>query len=237
VDPPPIVIVKSARGDFAQRPEAMRCAWSRRSASGDVAPRRTGNQNRRIWELWRPPKPPCTSSKDPASWTKPRLCANRRSAAPRRAADFVAAASAASIWSDWLQNPFALAGPDAREAPEQSFQPRPPVAIVRGKVCPAEERLQIRRQPDRQRPAAATGQGLHKGHVDAIDVGPLFAVHLDADKASFRIRATSGSENDSRAITWTPVAGRIADRQEDGLVSPGAPFRRRRDPTDTSPPG
>ena len=59
---------------------------------------------------------------------------------------------------------------------------RPAVAVVRREIGAAEERLQVRREKDVQRPAALAGRGLHERHVDLVHVRPLLAVHFDADE-------------------------------------------------------
>ena len=77
------------------------------------------------------------------------------------------------------------------------------VAVLGREIGAAEERLQIGREPDRHRPAAAAGGGLHEGHVDAVDVGALFAVDFDGDEVSVQeLRRSRSFSNDSRSITW-----------------------------------
>ena len=49
-------------------------------------------------------------------------------------------------------------------------------------VNAAVEGLPVGRQERRHRPAAASGQGLHRVHVHGVQVGPLLAVDLDADE-------------------------------------------------------
>ncbi len=97
---------------------------------------------------------------------------------------------------------------------------RPPVAVVGREIGPAVERLQLRREEHVQRPAALAARGLDEGHVDLVHVRPLLAVHLDADE----VRVEEGG--DLRALEGlafhdvAPMAGRVADAQEDGPVLP-----------------
>ena len=94
----------------------------------------------------------------------------------------------------------------------------------------AEKRLQVGRQENRHRPAAAPGEHLHRVHVDLVQVGPLLAIDLDADEIlveqprrsadprSFRApsRGTSGRPN-SRST------GRSASAPLGQLQSLGTP--------------
>ena len=50
------------------------------------------------------------------------------------------------------------------------------------KIGSGEERCPFRRHEDSKRPAAGTGHSLSGTHVDAIDIGALFTIHLDGDK-------------------------------------------------------
>ena len=93
-----------------------------------------------------------------------------------------------------------------------------PVAILRRKIGAAEERLQVGREPDAHRPAAAAGRRLHEGHVDAVDVGPLFAVDFDVDEMLVHHRG-DGRDLEFFALHHVaPMAGGIADREKDRLV-------------------
>jgi hypothetical protein len=43
---------------------------------------------------------------------------------------------------------------------------------------------------------------LHERHVNAIHIGPLFAIDFDVDEVSFMICAISPSLEASRSMTW-----------------------------------
>ena len=80
------------------------------------------------------------------------------------------------------------------------------------------------------RPAAATRQRLHRSHVDVIDVGALLAVNLDRNemlvhdgRGLFILKALALHH-------VAPVAGGIADAEEDGLVLGARRFERLRPP-------
>ena len=97
-------------------------------------------------------------------------------------------------------------------------------AVLRRKVGAAEKRLQLRRQPHRHRPAAAAGRGLHERHVDAVDVGPLLAIHLDGHVISIQhrrdrlvferspapSRGTSGRSNSRSKGRWACFPSRLS---------------------------
>ncbi len=108
--------------------------------------------------------------------------------------------------------------------------------VARREIGPAEERLALGRQPDAHRPAARLGQRLHGGHVDRVDVGPLLAVDLDADVVAVHEGGDLLVLERLPLHDVAPVAGGVADRQEDRppepprlverLVAPGPPVDR-----------
>ena len=93
-------------------------------------------------------------------------------------------------------------------------------AVARREVRAAEERLALGRQPDAHRPAARAGQRLHRGHVDRVDVGALFAVDLDADVVVVHHGGDLLVLERLLLHHVAPVAGRVADRQEHRLAQP-----------------
>ena len=122
---------------------------------------------------------------------------------------------------------------DARDDLQQS---RPPVATPLRDVGGRKERLFVGRHDDGQRPAAVPRHHLADGHVEVVDVGPLLAIHLDVDE---RIVQQTGDLFILKRLVRhhvAPVAGRIADRQEDrlvfgfslfeGFLAPGPPVDR-----------
>ena len=85
-------------------------------------------------------------------------------------------------------------------------------------VRPREEGLEVGGEEDRVGPAARARDELRRGHVDLVHVGPLLAVDLDADESLVHL---AGDLGDGEALPLhhvTPVAGRVADREEDRLV-------------------
>ena len=70
----------------------------------------------------------------------------------------------------------------------------------------------------RHRPAAPPGHHLHRVHVDLIQVGPLLAVHLDADEVLVQQPGNLGVLEALVGHHVAPMAGGVADRQEDRLL-------------------
>ena len=71
---------------------------------------------------------------------------------------------------------------------------------------------------DRQRPASTARHHLADRHVDGINIRPFFAVHFDVDKRL--IHQTGYTSIFERLMLHhvAPVAGGVADGQEDGLI-------------------
>ena len=92
------------------------------------------------------------------------------------------------------------------------------MARLVGEVGAAEERPPVGRQEDAHGPAAAPGHGLHGVHVDAVEVGALLAVDLDGDEVLVEVGG-GGLVLERLALhDVAPVAGGVADGQEDGPV-------------------
>ena len=92
------------------------------------------------------------------------------------------------------------------------------MARGRGIVGSPIERLAARRQEDGHRPAAVPRQRLYRLHVEGVEVGALLAIDLDrheqvVDQGGGRLVLERLVGHDV-----APVAGRIADREEDRLV-------------------
>ena len=99
--------------------------------------------------------------------------------------------------------------------------PRAPRPVARREIGAAEERLAIGRQPDAHRPAARSGERLHRAHVDRVDVGPLLAIDLDADVVAVHEGARSPRPRTTRPPS-RGTSGRWSTR------SRGRPARRSR---------
>ena len=108
--------------------------------------------------------------------------------------------------------------PELADLLEQLEKAWPAVTRIRRKISAAEKRLQIRREKDIHRPAAAAGRGLHERHVNLVHVRPLLAVHLDADKMFVEKSADPLVLERLAFHHMAPVAGGITDAQENRFV-------------------
>jgi len=108
--------------------------------------------------------------------------------------------------------------PGFRDAIEHREKSRTPEGIVRREVGAADKGLEVRREPHAHRPAASARGGLHEGHINAVHVGAFLAVHLDVHEmvvhegSDFRVFKGFALHH------MAPVAGRVADGEEDRLV-------------------
>ena len=87
--------------------------------------------------------------------------------------------------------------PRWRDSLQNFWKSRLTITILRRKICSADKWLQIRREPDTHRPAAAAGRRLHKSHVNAIDIRPFLAIDFDVHKLAIH---DLGGLADSRTI-------------------------------------
>jgi len=103
---------------------------------------------------------------------------------------------------------------------EHLHERRRTVARRLRKISPREERHQIlRRQEHSQRPAAAAPrESLMRELVDLVDIWPLFAIDLDIDVQ--RVHHARGCFVFEAFVRHdvAPVAGGVADREQDRLV-------------------
>ena len=116
--------------------------------------------------------------------------------------------------------------PEPADLLEQLEKTWPAETRVRRKISAAEKRLQIRREKNIHRPAAAAGRGLHERHVNFVHVRPLLAVHLDADEMFVEKIADALVLERFAFHHVAPMAGGIADAQENRLVFRARLFKR-----------
>ncbi len=122
-----------------------------------------------------------------------------------------------------LADVVALRPPGLGHGEQELGERRHAMARLRGEVRPCIEGLAVRGQEHRHRPAALAGHRDGGIHVEGVDVGPFLTIDLDVDEVlvhqSRRGRALERLVRHHVA----PVAGAVADREEDGpLLSPGA---------------
>ncbi len=110
-----------------------------------------------------------------------------------------------------------------------------PEAITRRKVSAGKKWRAIRQQEHRHRPPAGTGHALHGAHVDLVEIRPLFAVDLDGNEVAVHQRGGLRIFERLAGHDVAPVAGAVADAQQDRLVfgaSSGQRLRAPRIPVD-----
>ena len=110
-----------------------------------------------------------------------------------------------------------------RDREQQAREAGHAVAVLGRKVRATVERLAVRREEDRHRPAAVAGEHLHGVHVDVVDVRAFLAVDLDADEVLVHHPRDVGVLERLAFHDVAPVAGGVADAEQDRLVlAPGA---------------
>src|SRR2546426_2229077 len=100
------------------------------------------------------------------------------------------------------------------------------VPLDGGKVGAAVERLAVGGEEAGHRPAAVARHRLHGLHVDLVDVGSLLAVHLHAHEVAVHEGRDLGVLERLALHHVAPVARRVADREEQGLVLRARPRER-----------
>ena len=117
-----------------------------------------------------------------------------------------------------------VGGPGVDNLPENRPEPWPARPVFRREIGPASQGLTVWRQPDAERPAAASRRRLDKRHVDLIDVRSLVAVHLDADKVLIEKGSRFGVLERLSGHHVAPMAGRESTREKDRLVVSSCKF-------------
>ena len=104
------------------------------------------------------------------------------------------------------------------------------VAVNGREVGAAVEGLAVGGEEHGHGPAAAAGQHLHRFHVYGVQVGPLLAVNLDVDEVLVHQPGDGVVLEGFPLHHVAPVAGGIADAEQDGLVLIPRPPQRLRAP-------
>ena len=113
----------------------------------------------------------------------------------------------------------ALVSPDFIDARQQFGESGQSIARGLGKIRAAEERRAIGRKEHGERPAAGTAREHLVGRlIDLVEVGPFFAVHFDVDEVAVHQRRDLHVFEALVRHHMAPVAGGVADREQDRLV-------------------
>ena len=111
-----------------------------------------------------------------------------------------------------------LVPPGVGDGFQQGGETLAAVAFVGRKIGAPEKRFELGGQPDVQRPAARAGAGLHVGHVNAVHVGALLAVEFDRHEILVQLGGDGGVFKTLVRHDVAPVAGGVADGEQDGFV-------------------
>ncbi len=103
---------------------------------------------------------------------------------------------------------------------------RQAMAGLGGPVGAAVERLALRREEDRERPAAGSGQADDGLHVDRVEVGPFLSIDLDVDEVRVHQGGDPAVLEQLVGHDVAPVTGGVADAEEDRLVFPSGAGQR-----------
>ena len=113
---------------------------------------------------------------------------------------------------------FALLGPEAIEVLDQRREAGASRHVLGREVGPGVPRLAVGGQPHRVRPTAVPGHQLRHLHVDLVDVGAFFPIDLHADESAVEELGDAGTLEGLPLHHVTPVAGRVADGEEDRSI-------------------
>ena len=178
--------------------------------------------------------PPSTGSISRTSRWAIWSVSSRVTPSPRRFCDSLArpSRSASTFGGDLVL----LLGVELGDPLQHLREPGPAVARLRREVGAAPEGLAGRGQEHGQRPAALLAQQRQRRLVDAVEVGALLPVDLDVDEEPVHQRRDLRVLEALVRHDVAPVAGRVADREQDrlvlllgprqGLVPPGVPGDR-----------
>ena len=113
---------------------------------------------------------------------------------------------------------------------ENAQKPGPVVSVFGGEVCTSKNRLAVRQKKDRKRPAAATRHYLDRAHIDLVEVRTLLAIDLHVHVQLVHDRGGRLVLERLVGHHVTPVAGRVADAEQDQLVFCRRALKRLRTP-------
>ena len=117
-----------------------------------------------------------------------------------------------------LDNLIVIFLPGGRDFFEHFLEARLTISVFRRKISSAHKRFQIWRQPDAHWPAATAGRCLHEGHVNAINIGPLFPVHLYVHKVAIHDRGHFFVFERFVFHHVAPVTSGITHREKDWFI-------------------
>ena len=175
----------------------------------------------------RPHPPPSGRSRSPAPRPPGRAARARRRRAPAPSGRSPRARPRAAPLLEDLLPPLP---PGVGDGLEHRAPVRHPVARLRRVVGADVERRAVRGEERVERPSALSGHRLAGLHAQGVDVGTLLAVDLDRHEVLVHHRGDGRILERLALHHVAPVAGRVADRDEQRNVALGAPRARASSP-------
>ena len=210
---PPAIIASSVRSTGAVSPRASSSSSAEAGGNFGRAAEAAALHVRRGFAGSRPPSPAAPRRAPRRSGSIAPIAPSRARVSRRPLAHLLAAV---------------LEGVDDRF--HHHAEARHSAALVRREVGAAVEGHAVGVAEDRHRPAALAADRLHRLHVEGVDVGPLLAVDLDADEVLVHVGGGLGVLEGLALHHVAPVAGRVADREQDRPVELARAGQRLRSP-------
>jgi hypothetical protein len=107
---------------------------------------------------------------------------------------------------------------DAGDLAQHLGETGPAIAGCRREVGAAPERPRVAVEEHGERPTALLAERMQGAHVDGVDVGALLAVNLDVDEEVVHDGRSGRILEALVRHDVAPVAGGVADREQDGLA-------------------
>ena len=114
-----------------------------------------------------------------------------------------------------------------RDAAQHGNEGRPAIARFFWKIGSAPEWFATRGQEQGHRPAAMFAESMQRLHIDVVDIRPFLAIDLDVHEKLVHDRGGLSIFETFMGHDMAPMAGGIADGQQDRLVG-GLRFCQRR---------
>ena len=107
---------------------------------------------------------------------------------------------------------------EVRHLLQDLYEGRAPEPRVLREIGTAPEGLGACREEHCERPAALLAERMQRAHIDRVHVGALLAIHLDVDEEVVHHRGGGVVLEALMRHDVAPMAGGVADREQDGLA-------------------
>src|SRR5262245_47720258 len=116
-----------------------------------------------------------------------------------------------------------LGSPDAADLGQNLLEARAAETRLVGEIGAAPEGRTLAVEEHGERPAALLAECVERVHIDPVDIRALLAIDLDADEVAVQKAGRILVLEAFMGHDVAPMAGGIADRQQDGLVLGAGP--------------